>query len=296
SDLSLYLMGMLPANQVNPHFVFDNQGQTIAANGTLAGPVTQITIGDVIASVGQRSPDAAHSQKRFRVATILVTKSALASIESMRIYDMFAARAGATTPVPYKNGFIKGTSLPFRLLTKGVGKLDPRIKRHILVDGSRDGGVWWFPQHGPFAPDAPHQGKALADQLRSLGHRVRELHGPATITAALLADYDIVIRVNGKGAYSGAEIAAYEEWVKSGGGLLLLSEANPQDSLAAHFGLKFRGNVLGKRMLSTFAAHPLTSGVAPLHYLGGSGLMAHPVSASVVGWLSVDSFLDLNEN
>ena len=36
----------------------------------------------------------------------------------------------------------------------------------ILVDASRDGGVWWFPQweqQGGFDFTLPHQGKELAD-------------------------------------------------------------------------------------------------------------------------------------
>ena len=33
----------------------------------------------------------------------------------------------------------------------------------ILIDASRDGGAWWYPQAGPFDPDEYHQGKKLAD-------------------------------------------------------------------------------------------------------------------------------------
>src|SRR5690349_15691468 len=39
----------------------------------------------------------------------------------------------------------------------------------VLVDASRDGGDWWFPQGTTVDPNAPHQGKALADYLRSQG-------------------------------------------------------------------------------------------------------------------------------
>jgi hypothetical protein len=294
SDLSLYLMGLRPSNQVADHFVFDNQAQTLAANGVLAGPVTPVTINDVIAHVGARSPDFAHSQKCFRVATILVTKNGFASNDVMRLYDFFAARASATAPLAYTDGFIKGTAQPFAVVTHGVGCLQSRIKRHILVDASRDGGVWWFPQTGPFLPNNPHQGHALATHLRGLRHTVQELPRPTTITPALLADFDIVIRVAGKGPYTPPEIDAYSKWVEQGGGLLLLAEHHPADALATQFGLHFKGITRGQRMLSTYAAHPLTAGVGPIFFGAGSGLTGHPPSASILGWLSGATFLDLD--
>lgn len=296
SDLSLYLMGMRPAAQVGSHFVFDNQAQTVVANGILAGPTTTVTINDVIAHAGARSPDFAHSQKRFRVATLLVTKEGLASPQALRLYDFFSARAGATAPLAYSEGFIHGTSQPFRVVTHGIGRLDPRIKRHILIDASRDGGVWWFPQHGPFVAGAPHQGKALADHLRSLGHQVTELPRPTTVTAALLADFDLAVRVAGTGAYTAAEIAAYDQWVKDGGGLLLLAEHHPHDALAQHFGLQFQGIARGPQTLATFVPHPLTQGVGPLPYPAGSGLTAHPAAATILGRLAGATFLDLDDD
>src|SRR5262249_45282889 len=72
SDLSLYLIGLLPSASVKPHFVFNNQAQTPTAGGTLLGPVTNVTIADVISHSGPRVPDASVSPKSFRVATILV--------------------------------------------------------------------------------------------------------------------------------------------------------------------------------------------------------------------------------
>ncbi len=170
SDLAQYLMGMRPANQVSTHFVFNNQQQPISANAILAGPITNVGVNDVIAHYGARSPDFAHAQKCFRVATVLITPGVLAPPDAMSLYDWFAARAGSATPLAYRDGLMQGTALPFSTVTGGPGCLDPRIKRHILIDASHDGGVWWFPQSGPFSPGAPHQGKALADHLRGLGH------------------------------------------------------------------------------------------------------------------------------
>lgn len=53
------------------------------------------------------------------------------------------------------------------------GAADSRMR--VLVDASKDGGVWWFPQADSFDPGEGHQGKALADHLRRLGYEVTEL-------------------------------------------------------------------------------------------------------------------------
>ncbi len=176
--------------------------------------------------------------------------------------------------------------------------------RHVLVDASHDGGGWWFPQKSDFSAGAPHQGKALADHLRSLGYRVTELPRDTRITAALLAGADLVIRDTGFGPYLPAEVDAYDHWVTTGGRLLLLVEHHPQDALAEHFGLHFQsiaripgpGPHNTTTRLAKFAQHPLTAGVHPLDYLGGSGLTAQPAEAQILGWLSTEDYLDLNDN
>ena len=276
--------------------MFNNQAQPLVAGGTLNGPTTNVTVRDVISHYGARSPDYTHAQKCFRVATMLVTRDALAPANAMSLYDFFASRTNATTPQAYTDGLSSGTALPFKTVTGGEGCLDSRIKRHILIDSSRDGGVWWFPQSGPFSSSSAHQGKPLADYLVGQGHTVVELPRPTTITPALLADYNIVIRVVGLGAYTSAEIAAYDAWVTAGGGLLLLSDHHPNDALASHFGLQFQGITDGQRELSTFVAHPITTGVGPIFYGAGSGLTAHPAAATVIVKLSAATFLDLNDN
>ena len=180
----------------------------------------------------------------------------------------------------------------------------PAKPRHILVDASHDGGGWWFPQKSDFSASAPHQGKALAEHLRSLGYRVTELPRDTRITPELLAEADLVIRDTGFGPYLPAEIDAYDHWVKTGGRLLLLVEHHPQDALAEHFGLQFRGiaRIPGPgphnttTRLGKFAPDPLTQGVDALQYLGGSGLTAQPAEAKILGWLSTEDYLDLNDN
>ncbi|HVG34671.1 MAG TPA: hypothetical protein VM911_16500 [Pyrinomonadaceae bacterium] len=296
SDLSLYLMGFLPASQVKDHFVFKNQDHALAPGPVQASELTKVSINQIVQAMGARVPDASKAQKKFRIATIIVSRDGLLSEKMMRFYDHFSARAEETKIVPFSDGMVKGETKPFYLTTQQLGRLDTRIKRRILVDSSRDGGVWWFPQAGPFDPAAKHQGKALADHLRSLGHKVDELPRPTTITAKLLAGYDIVIRAAGVGNYSQAEITAYQDYVKQGGGLLLLAESGPPDKLALSFGLKFEGNTVGNNLLSNFTPHPVTQGVGQLTYKVGGGLTKAPAGAQVLGKLSGQSFLDLNNN
>ena len=169
----------------------------------------------------------------------------------------------------------------------------------VLVDASRDGGVWWFPQVAPFSGTDVHQGWALADAIRSLGVVVEELPRPFAITATLLHSYDIVIRASGFGTYSQAEISAYKEYVQQGGKLLLLADHMlyaPPDGVALAFGIDFEGITRGDNVLNTFATHSITNGVGPLTYMVGSGIVSQPASARIVGRLSRGSYLDLNKN
>jgi hypothetical protein len=170
------------------------------------------------------------------------------------------------------------------------------------VDASRDGGVWWFPQGSPDVPYSGtdyHQGRALADSIRSLGYVVEELPRPFAITNTLLTSYDIVIRANGFGTYSQDEVSAYREYMERGGRLLLLADHMkyaPPDLVGLAFGIDFEGITHGDNALSTFAAHAITDGVEPLTYMVGSGVISFPASAQIVGRLSRGSYLDLNKN
>ena len=166
----------------------------------------------------------------------------------------------------------------------------------VLIDASRDGGVWWFPQAGPFDPTLAHQGKAFADYLRSLGHKVDELPRPHVITPELLQNYALVIRAVGFGSYSSAEINAYTNYVQNGGRLLLLADHSASDALASSFGLQFEGITRGENKLNNYVAHPITQSVGELSYIVGSALTSYPGTAQIIGQLSNFSYLDLNNN
>jgi pimeloyl-ACP methyl ester carboxylesterase len=167
----------------------------------------------------------------------------------------------------------------------------------VLVDASRDGGIWWSPQIAPFNPAAPHQGKALADHLRSLGYTVAELPRGATITPSVLAGSTLVIHANEFGSYTNAELDAYRHYVSGGGKLLLLSafkRPGESDSLASVFGLRLAGTTAGSSTVGDFTPGPITADVLPYDYFG-TGIVGRPSEAIIDARLS-GGFLDLNAN
>jgi hypothetical protein len=127
SDLSLYLMGLIPSNEVGNHIVFLNQSQSISAGAIWSGPVANINGAYIVGQLGERVPNHLNSQKKFRIATILLTKNELASAETMRLYDWFASRAELTTLTPVHSGFVKRISNPFYLATGGRATLASTI-------------------------------------------------------------------------------------------------------------------------------------------------------------------------
>jgi hypothetical protein len=297
SDLSLYLMGLAAPSEVGNHFVFDNQNQPIAS--PLQGPVTTVTIDAVIAAMGLRTPVYAAAPTKFRMATILVSRDGLVSADVMRLYDYFAARAEGLNAVPVHEGLVKELANPFAAATRGRGRLDTSIKHRVLVDASRDGGVWWFPQTVWFDPTRPHQGKGLADHLRSHGYLVDELSRTSNIISALSQPYDIVIRAGGGGSYTTEEISAYQKYVNTGGRLLLLADHSahaPSDGVAESFGIQFGGVTRGTNRLTRYAPHPITTGAGSLFYNGGSAVLGYSPLARIVGNLSPTTYLDLNNN
>jgi hypothetical protein len=139
----------------------------------------------------------------------------------------------------------------------------------------------------------------LADYLRSSGYEVVELPVPTTITYNLLSEFDLIIRANEDGDVTIQEIDAYHDYVKNGGKLLLASEymiPNEIDELASSFGIIFRGISRGENKLTDFALHDITAGIDQINYSVGSGVIEYPDSASIIGNLSNETYLDYNNN
>ncbi len=131
NDLELYMMGLLPADSVGMHFVFEDQDQTILGGELLLGPVIEISIEDIIEIVGERIPSSENSQKQFRIATLVVSDSLLTP-EEMSYYNYFSKRAELRESVFFSSGFSKGLAKPFYLSTGGRGELFTHITDSVL--------------------------------------------------------------------------------------------------------------------------------------------------------------------
>ena len=141
SDLSLYFMGLVASDEVADHFVFDDQTQMLLTGGMLLGPVITVTINDIVSAMGgARLPSHSDAPKKYRVATILVSRDGLVPADVMQLYDYFSARAEGTEIVSFHTGFGKGQSNPFYLATGGRAQLDTRIMHRVLIDASGMGG------------------------------------------------------------------------------------------------------------------------------------------------------------
>ncbi len=77
SYLDLYLMGLITASELPDFFILRNLANTGRdANGhtIVKADRTKITIQDVIAAEGPRTPDVDHSQKKFNTGMVVVVE------------------------------------------------------------------------------------------------------------------------------------------------------------------------------------------------------------------------------
>ena len=155
------------------------------------------------------------------------------------------------------------------------GSISNSLKRDtILIDASRDGGTWWYPQQEAtgFSSDRNHQGKYLADYLKSQGYKILELHRGVTITDDLLSRYRFVIRAGCFGSYTPDELSAYSRFLSRDVSLLLLQDHlanNSNDELCRLLNLNFKGLISGT--VRNFTPHPITE-YASLNFIAGSYL------------------------
>lgn len=94
SPLDLYLMGMIPKEQVPPMLLIDNPSidktQLPHLGDTITGTAKTVTINDIVDAEGERVPNAADSQKQFNVGFVLLTRAgdnaiaATQAIETLR--------------------------------------------------------------------------------------------------------------------------------------------------------------------------------------------------------------------
>jgi hypothetical protein len=105
SPLDLYLMGMIPKEEVPPMLLIDNpeidKTQLPNPGATITGTAQTVTIDDIIAIEGVRTPNSTSSQKAFKIGYVILAPpggsvtSELAGIESIR--NAWAGRFAALT-------------------------------------------------------------------------------------------------------------------------------------------------------------------------------------------------------
>lgn len=122
SDFDLYLMGFIPASQVQNMLILDGDP---CADCTV--PATTLTIQDVINVNGPRVPSSATAKKSFRIATIVVSRDRPLTDDEMAFFDRFAARGESHVAMPFTSGFATGMTNPFYLATRGLGTVDFRL-------------------------------------------------------------------------------------------------------------------------------------------------------------------------
>lgn len=87
-----------------------------------------VTIDDIIAQYGVRTPDYTVSRKDFTMATVIYSKDRLLTPEEMAWFNHMSQRGEALTPLPVKQTNVGRTMTnPFYVATRGLGTLSTRI-------------------------------------------------------------------------------------------------------------------------------------------------------------------------
>ena len=107
-QLSLYLMGLVGPNEVQPHYVLNSQSGNPPCNSVQ--PATRITVAEIIAALGPRVPDHLNSPKSFSTATIVLSRERLLNADEMAFFTHMAARGEASTQLQFSSGFARGLS------------------------------------------------------------------------------------------------------------------------------------------------------------------------------------------
>lgn len=134
NDLDLYLMGLMAPEDVAPQWVFVDQkaAETMPCSGSLpASAMTRVTVQDVIARAGARSPSHPQAPRRFRVATVLVTRDGLASPQAMAFFSAMALRSESREPSTSLEGRAVMTSQPFYAATQGRAILHTHLQQEV---------------------------------------------------------------------------------------------------------------------------------------------------------------------
>jgi hypothetical protein len=175
------------------------------------------------------------------------------------------------------------------------------IARKIVIDGSHDGGVWWFPQSTLTGFDSKkwHQGQPFAELLRKKGFEVDELGRGSELTEEMFFGYYIVIRAGGFEKYTSKELEVYTNIISRPMNMLFFTDHkkyDPVDELGYLLGLNFEGIANGN--ITNLKPHMITQNISSIDYIAGSVLtnLAQNQDIEVLGWLGENDYADLNFN
>ena len=133
-DLDLYLMGLLPHEEVGPNVVLTGLSRLPVCNGqTYTGPTAPVSINDIRTRFGPREPAFPAAQNRFHIATIVVSRDGLLDADAMSLYAQFSRRAEETREIAVHEGLVKGLGKPFAVATGGRATLDARLRTSSAV-------------------------------------------------------------------------------------------------------------------------------------------------------------------
>ncbi|HYL76719.1 MAG TPA: hypothetical protein VEU96_21065 [Bryobacteraceae bacterium] len=111
TDMDLYVMGLIPPDQVGEHFIVTdinvaNQMPDVCDTTLAPSQYTVLTANDIIRDYGPRIP-AASPGRQLRIANILVTRDTPADADTMALADFFARRFQERSNVPIKVGLAR---------------------------------------------------------------------------------------------------------------------------------------------------------------------------------------------
>lgn len=186
------------------------------------------------------------------------------------------------------------------IISIGCNKQDPKnlnqLDVDIIINGSKDGGGWWFPQDIDCDPNIDHQGKATVDTLKSYGFSVYEIGKREFVDMNNFKVPSLLFIAGCYRSFSENEIQQILNYLNDGGNLLILLDHTPNNSLTHALNLDFQ-DINDAGAIIEYESHPISVGLE-------SGLMVAGVSAitnidegiSVIARFGESTFFDTNGN
>ena len=147
SPLDLYLMGFYDKAKVPPMLLIENPNvdptRLPEAGVTISGTARYVTIDDIIAAEGPRTPDAASSQKTFKTAFIFITTPG--TFRGDEVYGIENIRNGGVTRFSVLTdgaAVMQVASTPKEDVPVNPGNLPPPTTPRTLPPDINDGVTW----------------------------------------------------------------------------------------------------------------------------------------------------------